>query len=124
MDILLITTVAVFFLLMGVAALRRPPMVLALFGTEVRHRDTENEIRAVYGGFGVAVAGLLAYGLVDPVLRPGLVAAIAFSVLGMAAGRVCSVAIDRGAGFYPCLFFAVEIAIAAALLVALRATPA
>lgn len=124
MENLFIGTVAVFFLLMGIAALVQPTMVLALFGTDVRHRDTKNEIRAVYGGFGVAVAGLLAYALVDPVLQPGLVAAIAFAVLGMAAGRLWSVVIDRGAGFYPRLFFAVEIAIAAALLVALRATPA
>lgn len=120
MTTLLVTTVAVFFLAMGLAALGRPAMVLALFGTEVRHRDTLNEIRAVYGGFGVAVAGLLAYASVDPVLGPGLVAAIAIGVLGMAAGRLCSAAIDRGAGFYPCLFFVVEIGIAAALLAALR----
>lgn len=124
MKTLLIGTVAAFFLLMGIAALLQPTMVLALFGTDVRARDTKNEIRAVYGGFGVAVAALLAYGLVDPVLRPGLVAAIAFAVLGMAAGRLWSVAVDRGAGFYPCLFFACEIAIAAALLFALRVTPA
>jgi hypothetical protein len=123
METLLIGTVAVFFLLMGIAALGQPAMVLALFGTDVRHRDTKNEIRAVYGGFGVAVAGLLAYGLVDPVLRPGLVAAIAVAVLGMAAGRLWSVVVDRGAGFYPRLFFAVEVAIAAALLAALRTTP-
>jgi hypothetical protein len=118
---LLITTVAAFFLAMGIAALRRPAMVLGLFGTEVRHRDTMNEIRAVYGGFGVAVAGLLGYALVDPVLRPGLVAGIAIAVLGMASGRLWSAAVDRGAGFFPCLFFVVEIAIGAALLAALRA---
>ena len=117
---LLAATVAAFFFGMGVAALRRPTMVLAIFGTEVRHRDTLNEIRAVYGGFGVAVAGLLVYAFFDPVLRPGLVAAVAIAVLGMAAGRLWSAAVDRGAGFFPCLFFVVEIAIAAALLAALR----
>src|SRR5689334_17262271 len=111
----LLAVVALFFLGMGIAALGRPAMVLALFGTEIRHRDTRNEIRAVYGGFGVAVAGLLAYAIVDPGLRPGLVTAIAIGVLGMAAGRMWSAAVDRGAGFFPGLFFAVEVAIAAAL---------
>ena len=109
--------VSAFFFGMGVTALLVPTRVLALFGTDVRTRDTRNEIRAVYGGFGVAVAGVLAYARTHPELEAGILTAIAVGVFGMAAGRVWSALVDRGAGFFPALFFAVELAIAAALWV-------
>lgn len=112
---MLVWIVSAFFLWMGVTALIVPARVLALFGTEVRTRDTRNEIRAVYGGFGVAVAGLLAYAQAHPEVGAGILTAIAISVVGMAAGRVWSAVVDRGAGFVPGLFFTVELAIAAAL---------
>ncbi len=112
---MLVWIVSAFFLWMGVTALLVPARVLAIFGTEVRTRDTRNEIRAVYGGFGVAVAGLLAFGQMRPDLGGGILIAIAVAVLGMAAGRVWSAIVDRGAGLFPWLFFGVEVAIAAGL---------
>ena len=52
----LVLLVAAGFALMGLGALVRPRMVLDQFGVDVGTADGRNEVRAVYGGFGVAVA--------------------------------------------------------------------
>jgi hypothetical protein len=63
--------------------------VLAQFGVEVGTADGRNEVRAVYGGFGLAVAALLAVAAVgDPSTGEGIVVAVAFALAGMAAGRL------------------------------------
>ena len=43
------------FIAMGVMALLRPAQVLAYFGLHNLTPDLRNEVRAVYGGFGVAL---------------------------------------------------------------------
>lgn len=118
MATILIIAVAVFFAGMGLVALARPEQVLAFFGTPSLSRDGRNEVRAVYGGFGLAVVSLLLVALEQPALRPGVLLTVALALVGMAAGRLISALIDGLPGFYPCLFFAVELALAAALLVA------
>jgi hypothetical protein len=105
---------------MGVAALLLPHRVLSLFGVAVHTADGRNEVRAVYGGFGIAVAALLIAALCTPELRTGVMVAIATAAAGMAGGRLVSALTDRSAGFYPLLFFTTEIAIAATLLAAAR----
>jgi hypothetical protein len=99
-------------------ALVRPVSVLGLFGTRTLTRDGENEVRAVYGGFGVAVAAVLAAAVVTPSIRDGVLVAIAVSLGGMAAGRLVSTLIDGLPGRFPRLLFVCEVGLTAALLVA------
>jgi hypothetical protein len=112
--------VAVGFAAMGLAALIRPADVLAQFGVSVETADGRNEVRAVYGGFGLAVAGLLAVAaLGEPATANGILVAVAFALIGMAAGRLLSALRERPTGLYPVwTYFAIELASAAALLVA------
>ena len=116
----LVLLVAALFALMGVAALARPESILAYFGTATLTRDGRNEVRAVYGGFGLAIAGLLCAARFDEAIRNGAVLAVAVALLGMAAGRLISVPLDGAPGRYPWVFLGVELAGAATLLGALR----
>ena len=50
---------ALFFLVMGIAALVAPARILAPFGVTVATADGRSEVRAVYGGFGVVTGVLL-----------------------------------------------------------------
>ncbi|MGV0625262.1 DUF4345 family protein [Mycolicibacter minnesotensis] len=111
---------AVLFLAMGVFGLVAPTALVAPFGIALGGADGKTEVRAVYGGFGVAVAvllGLAACGL--PGLRPGAVVGVAAGLLGMAFGRLVARGFERPSGFYPTWFyFWVEVAAGAALLAA------
>jgi hypothetical protein len=84
--------------------------------------EARSEIRAVYGGFGVAVGGLLLVALADAGgLRTGVLVTVAVSLLGMACGRLVGRAVERPAAFYPVwCYFCVEVAAAGALLAVLR----
>jgi hypothetical protein len=116
----LVLIVAAGFAAMGLAALARPRDVLAQFGVAVDSAEGRNEVRAVYGGFGLAVAAFLGVAaLGDPGTRDGLVLAAAFALLGMAGGRLVGIALERPSGFYPVgAYLVVELAAAAALLAA------
>ena len=87
-----------FFFVMGTLALAAPARFARPLGLDVLDRDGRNEIRGVYGGYGVAMAGCCAIAFVNPALRAGIVSAVAAALLGMVAGRLWSVAVDRGAG--------------------------
>jgi len=115
-----VVLVALFFLWMGASALVVPQRVLALFDVSVMSAAGRNEVRAVYGGFGVAGSFLLLVGTRVPSLRPGILVTLATAVAGMAVGRLVSVVVDRSPAFYPWLFFATEIVIAATLFAAAR----
>ena len=112
---ILVGSIALFFLAMGVYALARPERVLATFGTLVTTRDGRNEVRAVYGGYGITMAAALVIGLGDDGLRAGVFVCLALAMLGMALGRVYSAVADRGASAVTALFGGIELAIAAAL---------
>ena len=120
---ILVSVVALFFLGMGVVALARPERVVRYFGTNELTVDGRNEVRAVYGGFGIAVAGLLVLTLTDTGLATGILATVAGSLIGMAAGRIASRLIDGATGFYPALFLIVELGLAGALLLAAFGRP-
>jgi Domain of unknown function (DUF4345) len=94
--------------------------VLAQFGVEVGTADGRNEVRAVYGGFGLAVAALLAVAAIgDPSTGEGIVVAVAFALAGMAGGGLVSAAGERPSGLYPVwTYLAIEVISAALLLVA------
>lgn len=115
--------VALFFVIMALVAFASPATVLAYFGTTELTVDGRNEVRAVYGGFGLVVAGLVAVAPFWPRFGPGILLTVGLSLLGMALGRAISRAVDGGAGFYPWLFFVVEVALGGALLGAQMALP-
>jgi uncharacterized protein DUF4345 len=108
------------FAAMGLAAFARPRDVLAQFGVSVETAEGSNEVRAVYGGFGLAVAALLTVAaLGSPSTAEGILVAVAFALAGMAGGRLIGGALERPRGTYPVwVYFAIEVAGAAALLVA------
>jgi hypothetical protein len=116
MDLVLTYLVALFFLGMGLVALADPERVVAYFGIATLTVDGRSEVRAVYGGFGIAVAALLVFALQSDRLGAGILAAVGLSLAGMAAGRLVSRLADGGAGFYPRLFLGLELVMAAALL--------
>jgi hypothetical protein len=83
-------TIAIFlnvvlFLGMGIHALARPHSVVASVGIVPETADARNEVRAVYGGFGIATAVLLVVASEDIQLRSGVLLAVAVALLGMAA---------------------------------------
>lgn len=106
---------AIFFLGMGLCALARPALVVAFVGLVPGTADARNEIRAVYGGFGIAIAALLVLVAGNATLRPGVLLAVAAALLGMAAGRVASLLVER-TGKWPIVFLLVETALASVLL--------
>jgi hypothetical protein len=116
MESILLFGVAAFFFIMGAVALYRPERIVGYVGTSSLTRDGRNEVRAVYGGFGIAVAAILVASGELPALRPGIAVAVAVSVAGMAAGRVVSAVIDGSPGPYPWLFCAGEIILTVSLL--------
>jgi hypothetical protein len=117
---ILVLIIAAGFAAMGLAALARPRDVLAQFGVAVETAEGRNEVRAVYGGFGLAVAAVLAVAaLGNPSTAEGILVAIAFALVGMAGGRLAAAAVERPRSAYPVwTYFAIEVAGAAALLVA------
>lgn len=119
MDTVLVVLVAAFFAGMGLVALMWPTRVLAFFGTRDLTRDGRNEVRAVYGGFGLAIAGLLLASFEFPEIRSGILVTIAVALLGMAGGRIIATLTDGSPGFYPWLFFGVEIVLASLLIASL-----
>lgn len=119
--LVLVAAVAAFFFAMGAVALVRPEQVVVYFGTSTLTRDGRNEVRAVYGGFGIAVALLLLATLWLPQIRAGILVAVGVALLGMAVGRLVSAAIDGSPGFVPWLFCGVELALSGALVLALQA---
>lgn len=118
MSNLVVVIVAVFFAGMGIYALAAPAAMLRPFGFNIDNAVSRAEVRAVYGGFGLAMAGVLGYAatIVGP-LRDGIVLAVAVALGGMAFGRLVSGLIERRMAFYPNWFYCLTEVVAAALLV-------
>lgn len=114
---LLIAGPALFFAGMGALALARPDRVVDRFGIGVDTVPGRAEVRSVYGGFGLAVAGLLAWAVSTEgrgqLWIPSVVAVACF---GMAVGRALSLVLDRSRGDATTWrFVALEAALAVAL---------
>lgn len=119
-SVLVIIVAAVFFAGMGLYGLAAPARLVAPFGTRLDGAAGRSEVRAVYGGFGLAIAAVLGYAAVDPEVRAGVLLTVAAALAGMAAGRLASV-FDGPTSFYPNWFyFVVEAAAAAALFATAR----
>jgi hypothetical protein len=115
--------VAALFAGMGVFALAWPGRVMAIFGNTELTLAGRNEVRAVYGGFGLAAASVLVWGLLSPRLAPGIFFAMGLALWGMAAGRAISVLIDKKADAMLWLFFASELAMGGILIFANLRSP-
>ncbi|MFC9252683.1 DUF4345 family protein [Amycolatopsis thailandensis] len=115
----LIGLVAVFFLGMGLLGLVDPRRLIRPFGITLDSATARTEVRAVYGGFGVAVAVLLAFAAFDVGgIQRGAAIAVAVALVGMAFGRLVARFTERPEGFYPSwLYFWVELVMAALLVV-------
>ena len=115
----LISSVAVFFFGMGLYALVAPASLIRPFGVTLVQPDSRAEVRAVYGGFGLAIAGVLAYAALNPSVGQPILITVAVALVGMAVGRLISAVVDDRTAFYPNWFyFLVEVVLAAALVFA------
>ena len=116
MTVAVIGLIAVFFLGMGVYALAAPAALVRPFGITLGESASRSEVRAVYSGFGLAVAAVLAYAAVaDGDLRKGILITVAAALAGMAFGRVAAAVLGDRTAFYPNWFyFLVELVAAAA----------
>jgi hypothetical protein len=115
-----VSLAALFYAVLGLVALARPQRLLADFGIVVGGRDGYNEIRAVYGGFPLAVAGLLLlaqFGSTN--LREGILLSLAVASLGMAVGRIVSAIMDGGIGRHPAIFIGIEILLSLGIAIGL-----
>ena len=102
-----IAAVALLFAGMGLMALARPAHIGRFFDVRFESVDGRNEVRAVYGGFGLAMAAVLFLALREPGLRQGVLICVGLALAGMAAGRVFSALLERP-GFWPWFFCGVE----------------
>ncbi|MFC9507258.1 DUF4345 family protein [Streptomyces sp. NPDC057002] len=107
MSSVLIGAVALFFLGMGLFGLVAPRALIRPFGIELTVPEARAEVRAVYGGFGVAVGALLALTALGASgdLRSGVVITVAVSLAGMAFGRLGAWVVERPSAFYPSWFY-------------------
>ncbi|WP_414935861.1 DUF4345 domain-containing protein [Amycolatopsis sp. cmx-11-51] len=115
----LIGLVAVFFLGMGLLGLVAPGRLIRPFGITLDSATARTEVRAVYGGFGVAIAVLLGFAAFDVGgIQRGAAIAVAVALAGMAFGRLVARFAERPERFYPSwLYFWVELIMAALLVV-------
>ena len=113
-----IVAAAVFFAGMGVYALAAPGRVVGPFDVTLGSATARSEVRAVYGGFGLAIAAVLTLALAEPGLRTGIVITVAAALAGMAFGRLVS-AVEGRTRFYPNWFYFLVESVAAAALFAI-----
>ena len=107
------------FIVMGLGAVIKPLLVTAQFGILELSAAGRNEVRAVYGGFGILMGVALLVALRHADLRGGVVFASACALAGMAAGRLVSALIDRTIDKGPLLYLVIEVAVALLLIFAL-----
>ena len=121
MAVAVIAVIGVFFAGMGVYALAAPAALIRPFGITLTEATSRSEVRAVYGGFGLAIAGVLAYAAVEPDVRTGILFTVGAALAGMAFGRVVSAVVDARTAFYPNWFYCLVELLAAAALFAISA---
>jgi hypothetical protein len=120
--IAVIAVIGMFFAGMGVYALAAPAALVRPFGITLGESASRSEVRAVYGGFGLAIAGVLVYAAVaGGDFRRGILITVGVALAGMAFGRLVSAVVDARTAFYPNWFYCLVEALAAAALFAISA---
>jgi hypothetical protein len=112
-----IAVVSMSFLGMGLLALAAPERITGPFGLPSLTPGSRNEVRAVYGGFGIAMAAVLASALGSQAIAPGVFLTVGAALAGMAGGRIISALVERPGGFYPCWFYCGVELLGAAVLI-------
>jgi hypothetical protein len=117
-SIAVILLIAVFFLGMGAYALAAPAALIRPFGVALESPVSRSEVRAVYGGFGLAIAAVLAYAAFrEGDVQKGILITVGAALAGMALGRIVSAIVDARTPFYPnWLYCIVEVVAGGALL--------
>jgi hypothetical protein len=83
------------FAAMGAVMLWRPEYLSQVTGLELSTPESRSEARAVYGGFGIAMALALFTGLVYSDFRGGIMYTTGLALIGMAAGRAYAAWLER-----------------------------
>ncbi len=96
MTVAVIAVIAVFFVGMGVYALAAPAALIRPFGVTLDSPTSRSEVRAVYGGFGLAIAAVLGYAAFrGGELQKGILITVGIALAGMALGRTASAILDE-----------------------------
>ncbi len=98
-------------------ALAAPAALVRPFGIALAESASRSEVRAVYGGFGLAIAGVLGYAAVARgEVRKGILITVGAALAGMAFGRLAAAVLGDRTAFYPNWFyFLVELVAAVSL---------
>lgn len=104
------------FLVMGVGSIIMPVTVTSQFGIHELTMAGKNEVRAVYGGFGILMAVVLYVSTVIPEWQDGILFAVAAALGGLAFGRVISALMDRGIDKWPLFYLCLEVICAVLVL--------
>lgn len=85
------------FAVLSIVGLFRPARIAGYFGSKVISSDQRNELRAVYGGLplGIVTLGLAALAGLSPLSIRQTLFAVALLLLGMAAGRLMALCVQR-----------------------------
>jgi dolichol kinase len=115
-----VVAAALFYGAIGVSAIMRPKHLLRGFSIEAAVSESRNEIRAVYGGFPLAVAGLLLFSLTQPELSDGILTSLSICSAGMAFGRILSALMDKTIGKHPLVFLILEVIVAVLIAINIK----
>jgi hypothetical protein len=115
---LVLVLCAVAFAFMGAVAIAAPTRVTAQFDIPDLSVAGRNEVRAVYGGFGLCMCAILIAAIILEPLRAGICVAVGAALAGMAGGRMLSAIMDRSMGGFPLMYMTIEICGAALLFYA------
>jgi Domain of unknown function (DUF4345) len=115
---LAISLIAFGFAAMGMIALVKPKRVTRQFGIPTLDADGRNEVRAVYGGFGLGMAVVLVIAMTSVNVRTGICLTVGAALLSMAVGRVISSVMDWVFGRIPLTYLLIELFGAALLFYA------
>jgi hypothetical protein len=118
---MLLVVPGLFMIGMGVVSLIRPQFTIGLFVMTPERPAARAEVRAVYGGYGIAVGALL---LVAPQLgvdvARGVAIEMAVSLGGMAVGRLVASLLERQPLYPTWVLTGVELGLAGLLSASLR----
>jgi hypothetical protein len=97
-------------------ALAAPAALVRPFRIALAESASRSEVGAVYGGFGLAIAGVLGYAAIaDGEVRQGVLITVAAASAGMALGRLAAAVLGDRTAFYPNWCYFVELVAAVSL---------
>ena len=85
----------ILFAAMGGVMLWQPQYITRVTNIELSTPESRSETRAVYGGFGIAMALALLVAMISMDLRGGIMLTAGLSLIGMACGRGYAAWLER-----------------------------